>query len=462
MGLAFRLAILGLLILTAGGCAVMRPPASFRPPEREEQLFTALQAPVSPAAFAQAALSYDYILLGEGHTSACDHLMQARMLQALAAAGMRPAVGLEMVPAEKQPVLDRFGPFAVAADTALQQRLDADTLEEAVDWKTVWGYPYDLYRPVFEAAYAGGLPLFGLNVPREVVRKVSRGGIESLTDDERSLLPSKIIFPSDEQREALTRMFRKHDSMRRARHNSTAEQTGMPDTPAAPERRPSTDTAAADTAAVPGGNATARTAPGSAGISAVEAGAAAADGEHGTRERFFLVQSLWDTAMAENAMRARRRHGGPVVVLAGSGHVERGWGLARRLGILDRGARVLLVMPWRAEGPPDPEDGDYFFYCRASHRSRMGFTLVMAEGRVTVQDVAEDSPARRAGFRAGDVLRSADGAQVNSLWDMHKAGMQAAREKRPVVFGVQRDGAMLSLELSVQHEDGAQEDTDRR
>jgi hypothetical protein len=45
---------------------------------------------------------------------------------------------------------------------------------------------------------------------------------------------------------------------------------------------------------------------------------------------------------------------------------------------------------------------------------------------------------------------------------MHKAGMQAAREKRPVVFGVQRDGAMLSLELSVQHEDGAQEDTDRR
>jgi S1-C subfamily serine protease len=123
---------------------------------------------------------------------------------------------------------------------------------------------------------------------------------------------------------------------------------------------------------------------------------------------------------------------------------------------------VLLVMPWRAEGPPDPEDGDYFFYCRASHRSRMGFTLVMAEGRVTVQDVAEDSPARRAGFRAGDVLRSADGAQVNSLWDMHKAGMQAAREKRPVVFGVQRDGAMLSLELSVQHEDGAQEDTDRR
>ncbi|MFV0422682.1 ChaN family lipoprotein [Oleidesulfovibrio sp.] len=411
MGLALRLAVLSILILMAGGCATVQPPPSpvpVTPPEREGTLFMPDGSEASYLAFGQAARSHDYILLGEGHTSPCDHAVQARLLQVMVNMGMRPAVGLEMVPKDRQPVLDRFNKYeALFHFGDADELLTPENFAEAVDWKNVWGYPYSLYKPVFETAYRAGLPMYALNVPSEVVRKVGRQGVDSLDESERRWLPETIIPPSQEQRDMLELMFKQHDAMRKSTANATR---------AAKK------------------------------IDAQEA-ESPADAKRGSMDRFFLVQSIWDTAMAQNAVDARKKHGGRVAVIVGSGHVEHGWGLAYRLGKLDPDAKVLLVMPWRATASIDPAEGDFFFYCPASHKSRLGFTLEMKGDKALVTDVEPDSAAGASGFKAGDVIESVDGDAVNSLWTLHKAGVRASREKRPMAFGVVRDGASMTIEV---------------
>lgn len=79
-------------------------------------------------------------------------------------------------------------------------------------------------------------------------------------------------------------------------------------------------------------------------------------------DRFLLIQSLWDSQMAGAAIEASRRQDRQVVILAGGGHVRRGWGIPHRIRVLLPGAAVLEVMPWTGPGT-DPSEADLFFDC---------------------------------------------------------------------------------------------------
>jgi len=317
-----------------------------------------------------------YVLVGEAHTTPCDHVVQARLMEALAASQLAaglpvPAVGLEMVAAENQPALDRFN----AGEIGL------DELAEALDWENTWGHDFDLYRPVFLAALERGLPLHGLNVPRELVDRVSDQGLEALSPEDRARLPERILPPPEAQTEELMGIFRHHAKMMsnatRA-ENATMAGGGAEPEPAsegvkaggASSAGASGDESAAAQAGQPadaaevgaadaqpvfpedfGHQAEGAVAPVAGMTEAPPAGEdepgaegkanAAGPAEPSAAERAFarfqLVQSLWDTAMAENAVAVRVRTGRPVIVLSGSGHVDNGWGVAHRLATLEIG-----------------------------------------------------------------------------------------------------------------------------
>lgn len=75
-------------------------------------------------------------------------------------------------------------------------------------------------------------------------------------------------------------------------------------------------------------------------------------------DRFVLVQSAWDSQMAEQAIAWSRSLDRQVLILAGAGHVRYGWGIPHRLRTLLRGASVLTIVP--AAGG---EGGDLLFTC---------------------------------------------------------------------------------------------------
>lgn len=115
------------------------------------------------------------VLLGEIHTSAADHAWQLATLEALARRGRPLTLGLEMVPAARQPLLTRF---------ASGQLTEADFLA-AVDWPAIWGHDPELYGPLLRWARRNRVPLLALNLEPEVVRRVRRQGLAAVPVAER-------------------------------------------------------------------------------------------------------------------------------------------------------------------------------------------------------------------------------------------------------------------------------------
>src|SRR5438876_8797123 len=71
-----------------------------------------------------------------------------------------------------------------------------DFLKES-DWKGQWGFDFSLYRPIFDYVRKHRLRLVGLNIPRDWVRTVGKGGPNALPEDAKSQLPE--LYLGNEQ-----------------------------------------------------------------------------------------------------------------------------------------------------------------------------------------------------------------------------------------------------------------------
>lgn len=139
------------------------------------------------SAFVDALMPARVISVGEKHDEASNHLVQAKVLAALAERDHDLVVGLEMVSQDQQPTLDDF--------------LSGKTSEGdfAAWWNKTWGFDYAMYKPIFDAARAKNLRMVGLNAPIALVKAVAQRGLAGLTPAERSALPSSIQESSDDR-----------------------------------------------------------------------------------------------------------------------------------------------------------------------------------------------------------------------------------------------------------------------
>jgi uncharacterized iron-regulated protein len=116
------------------------------------------------------------ILVGEHHTNVDHHFGQLNVIQSLKEAGVQVAIGLEMFREDSQQALDQW----IAGNIGEKQF-------EAIYYDN-WTYPWSVYRMIFEYARKEKIPMIGLNVPREITRQVSRGGFNSLSEEQRGKL----------------------------------------------------------------------------------------------------------------------------------------------------------------------------------------------------------------------------------------------------------------------------------
>ncbi len=135
------------------------------------------------ASFKSIVWKSDIIYIGETPGQAMDHLAQLETLKALRIArGSKIAVGFEMLDATMQPVLDKY---------AAGELTEAEFLSGS-DWAAQWGFDFTFYKPIFDFIIRNKLRALALSVPKTVVSKIARSGLESLTPDERRFLPEKI------------------------------------------------------------------------------------------------------------------------------------------------------------------------------------------------------------------------------------------------------------------------------
>ncbi len=163
-------------------------------------------------------------------------------------------------------------------------------------------------------------------------------------------------------------------------------------------------------------------------------------------ENFFTVQLLWDEGMAKRAADFLRDNPGrQLVVLAGSGHLEYGWGIpgrvARRVGDADQAIVLQHFQP-----PLDPDMADYLLVPEERWlppAGKLGAFLNTGEEGVTVQSFGQGSAAQDAGIEEGDRILSVKGEPVKTYADL-KVALWDKKPGDEVTVEVRRRRPLLS------------------
>ncbi len=119
-----------------------------------------------------------YVLIGETHDNADHHLLQAWLIDQIAAT-RKPAVVMEMIGSEQSEALDAY---------MARSGADAAGLGPALDWAKSGWPEWPQYQPIAEAVFRAGLKLAPGNLSRAATRSISRRGLEFLDEVERKRL----------------------------------------------------------------------------------------------------------------------------------------------------------------------------------------------------------------------------------------------------------------------------------
>jgi uncharacterized iron-regulated protein len=140
------------------------------------------------------------IYAGETHDQFSNHVMQLEIIKDLHRRGKKIAIGMEMF--QK--------PFQKAVDDYIEGKIDEREFLKETEYFKRWGFDYNLYRPILLFAWSEKIPVVALNERQEIVDKVFKGGLDSLSTEEKKSLPSHMDFSDDTYRERLKKIFQAH------------------------------------------------------------------------------------------------------------------------------------------------------------------------------------------------------------------------------------------------------------
>jgi len=141
------------------------------------------------------------IYVGENHDQFSNHVMELEVMKDLHKRGKIIAIGMEMFQRPFQKVLDEY----------IEGKIDEREFLKGTQYFKRWGFDYNLYRPILLFARSEKIPVVALNQRQEIVDKVFRSGLDSLSEEERKFLPSGMDFSDDAYKERLKKIFQQHE-----------------------------------------------------------------------------------------------------------------------------------------------------------------------------------------------------------------------------------------------------------
>lgn len=354
---ALTAALLGTLLLAGCTAATASDPGTTAACAAPGRWYDGAGQPVGQDSVLRRAASAPAVLLGERHDSAEQHRWQLQTLAALHAVNPNLAVGLEMMPRSRQPVLDRW----VAGG------LDEAAFLTESRWTEVWGFDAALYMPILHFARMHRLPLVALNVNRALVSRTAKEGWAAIPAGTREGVGDPAPLPAayiDDLAEVMshhgTPVDRASDRFQRFTQAQALWDRAMAEAIATAHRR------------------TGRTVVALAGSGHLRYG-------HGIPHQLAALGI-----------------GGTQVLLP--------WESGQECADLtDRGPRVADAVFGIAPEPPT---------AAAPPRPRLGVTLEPADGAVRVAGVQDGSIAAQAGLKPGDRITAAAGHPVASPPDL--------------------------------------------
>ncbi len=130
----------------------------------------AAQRFVTPENVADALRDAPFRLLGEVHDNPDHHAIQAELLNAIGAGGVKPVVAFEQFDGEYDAALQR---------RQLAGKISADDVAEAVNFDRQ-GWEWTFYRPLVEIAIQYSMPIRAANLSRGAAGQIAKQGLAAL------------------------------------------------------------------------------------------------------------------------------------------------------------------------------------------------------------------------------------------------------------------------------------------
>jgi hypothetical protein len=287
---------------------------------------------------------------------------------------------MEMFTKSAQPALDDY----------LGRSLEERAFLRKSEYFRRWGYDYRLYREIIDFARSRQIPIVALNLKKEIVSKVFKGGgISALSQEERDALPLDRDLGVPGYRDRLEPVYKMHLS----------------------------------------------------------------DGISGRFANFLQAQALWDETMAARVVKylaanSDRR----IIVLAGRGHVIKDTGIPQRVYRRMPVAQAVVLNGKGDE--VDPAEADFLFFSRPARlppRPMLGVMLKDDASGIKVVSITPHGRARESGMKKGDMIVAIDNETVETMEDL-KIIMLYKKKGDTVLIRIKRSRAILhdeDLEISM-------------
>jgi aminopeptidase N len=294
------------------------------------------------------------IYVGESHERYEDHLLQLEIIRQIHSIYPKIAIGMEMFCRSAQPAIDEY----IAKESTEEEFLKKSHYFEN------WGYDYRFFRDIINFSRSHNLPVLGLNLSKDVVRKVYKEGISSLDKSLEKTIPVErdLVLPGYQKR--IKPVYRMH---------STGK--GMP----AGQRKKS-----------------------------------------GNFSGFLQAQSLWDETMAWTAavfLKNNPEH--KLIILAGRGHISKENGIPPRLARQLKVKQAVVVNS--EEYGMESDQVDYLFFSSPVdfHKSPLLGVMLSVEGSdVIISGLSPHSKAGRAGIKKDDIFLTIENKPIDSIADI--------------------------------------------
>jgi uncharacterized iron-regulated protein len=275
--------------------------------------------------------------------------------------------------------------------------LTKDEFIREMRWYVNWNFNFGYYEKIFDFAREHRLPIYALNIPREIITKIRMRGWDSLTEEERALIPAAPDLSNQDHRTLIRAVF---------------ESSDLP-----PQMK-------------------------GAGLDMVFEG-------------LYRSQSAWDEVMGANAVRGVESEGRRVVVCVGSGHLLYNLGLNRRAyerSKMPFKTVIAVAIPAGKKSlTVSRAIGDYVFGLPDEEKPAfptigMSFKKVDNLENLVVDPKPTDGVAGRSDFEKGDVVLSVDG---KAYTDINEIRMELAKLRcgGEVKFKLLRAGQVKDVSL---------------
>ncbi|MDH5657197.1 MAG: ChaN family lipoprotein, partial [Spirochaetia bacterium] len=142
------------------------------------------------------------ILIGEQHNILKHHENQLELIKKIYSKKKgKMILGMEMFPVDTQEILDLYTSGKITEKEFLLRS----------EYFKVWGYDYRLYREIMKFVHQKKVKIIAVNQRPDLVKKVARTGVESLSEEEKKLIPSGMDLSNNEYRQRLKEVFERHN-----------------------------------------------------------------------------------------------------------------------------------------------------------------------------------------------------------------------------------------------------------